>query len=62
MMVSLLSELKINNGISACLTVHDKTYVGCVLRTKIPDYLHDLVRDTHPTFGLVKIVVYCKAA
>ncbi|UOP07937.2 hypothetical protein [Alysiella crassa] len=35
--------------ISGSLTVHDKTYVGCVLRTKIPDCLNDLVRDTHPT-------------
>ncbi|UOP07756.1 hypothetical protein [Alysiella crassa] len=24
-------------------------YVGCVLRTKLSNYLNDLVRGTHPT-------------
>nr|WP_280517567.1 hypothetical protein [Alysiella crassa] len=35
---------------SGCLKVHNKTYVGCVLRTEMPHYLNHLVRGTHPTF------------
>ncbi|UOP06980.1 hypothetical protein [Alysiella crassa] len=32
----------------------DKTHVGYVLRTKIPNCLNDLVRGTHPTFWVGK--------
>ncbi|WP_156961023.1 hypothetical protein [Alysiella crassa] len=36
-------------GVSGCLSVHDKTYVGCVSRTKSFKQSGILVRNTHPT-------------